>query len=760
MHRIVRLASASALLCLMAPGCAATAGAAASPAQVTPAASAGAAPSAAHDYYPLAIGTSWTYASTQRGEFTNAVLDTVRSDGVLWHRVASTDERGVTQNLLTRLDGERLLMRLPDGSELLTVDFGIPVGQAAVAQPGMTVTYVAHHDTLTVLGTRFADVRHYRNMGGGTVHDVYYARGLGQVGVSYVNNVVRSLLVRATIAGASRVFPGVPPSGVAVRALDDMQVQHLALLAQLWGFLKYHHPAITGGALDWDAALLRVLPSVLDARDRAAVLTALERWTAEPGAPPQCSPCAALDADLHLAPSVAWIRDTTLLGPALSRQLVEVHRNRSTAQAQRYVSLAPGVGNPQFAGEESYLGSGVPDAGYRLLALFRYWNVIRYWFPYRDLIDDDWDDVLREFIPQLMDADDSRSYRLAMLRLAGRIEDTHANVSATQELRPPAGSAQLPVVLRFVESRPVVTGYAHPELGPASGLAVGDVVLRIDGADIDSLVAAWAAYYPASNEPARRRNIARTMTRGEPGVARITVLRGTTQHEVTAERVAATSLNMAAGLTHDLPGEAFHMLDDDVAYLKLSGVVMNDVPRYFERAADAAVFVVDIRNYPAQFVPYAIGGRLVEDVTPFATFTTGDPTNPGAFRWGATASLQPLAPRYDGTVVVLVDEASISQSEFTAMALRAGRNTIVAGSTTAGADGNVSAVPLPGGLAAQITGIGVFYPDRSPTQRIGILPDVEVRPTVAGIRDGKDEVLEAGVSRALGRVWRLPSATQ
>ena len=42
-----------------------------------------------------------------------------------------------------------------------------------------------------------------------------------------------------------------------------------------------------------------------------------------------------------------------------------------------------------------------------------------------------------------------------------------------------------------------------------------------------------------------------------------------------------------------------------------------------------------------------------------------------------------------------------------------------------------------------ISGIGVFYPDKSPTQRVGIVPDIEVSPTVEGIRTGRDEVLEA-----------------
>ena len=72
------------------------------------------------------------------------------------------------------------------------------------------------------------------------------------------------------------------------------------------------------------------------------------------------------------------------------------------------------------------------------------------------------------------------------------------------------------------------------------------------------------------------------------------------------------------------------------------------------------------------------------------------------------------------------------------------------GSTTAGADGNVSRIPLPGGLHTMISGIGIFYPDKRPTQRIGIVPDVEVKPTLDGVRAGRDEVLEAALRQILG----------
>ena len=58
---------------------------------------------------------------------------------------------------------------------------------------------------------------------------------------------------------------------------------------------------------------------------------------------------------------------------------------------------------------------------------------------------------------------------------------------------------------------------------------------------------------------------------------------------------------------------------------------------------------------------------------------------------------------------------------------------------------------LPGGLNTMISGIGVFYPDKKPTQRVGIVPDVEARPTIAGIRAGRDEVLEEALRQILGR---------
>jgi C-terminal processing protease CtpA/Prc len=539
-------------------------------------------------------------------------------------------------------------------------------------------------------------------------------------------------------------------SGIVISTLSPTQIENLAMLGRVWGFIKYHHPAVTSGTRHWDYELFRVLPGVLAARNRQSADAAIIQWLNALGAPPVCDRCAApKDEEVHLRPDIGWTN--TAVQPDLAALLRAVHRGRSQGR-QFYVTLAPSVGNPQFDRELAYATLTFPDAGYQLLGLFRFWNIIEYWFPYRDQLDEKWGAVLAEFIPRIALARDKDAYQIEILALIAKVTDTHANLfSAPPEIRPPAGSCQIPVITRFIEGQAVVAGYSHASAGPATGLQVGDVIESLDGTAVQDLVKRWEPYYPASNQPTRLRDMARALTRGACPTARVAIRRPSGATEITAQRLPLANVNRQAELTHDVPGDTFRLLSDQVAYLKLSSVQGAQTPSYIERAKGTRGLIIDIRNYPAEFVVFALGSLLVDRPTPFARFTAGDLDNPGVFKWAAQASLSPMQPHYAGKVVVLVDETSLSQAEYTAMAFRAAPQAIVVGSTTAGADGNVSPIGLPGGLRTAISGIGVFYPDKRPTQRIGIVPDVEIRPTIAGIRAGRDEVLEEALRQVLGR---------
>jgi C-terminal processing protease CtpA/Prc len=95
--------------------------------------------------------------------------------------------------------------------------------------------------------------------------------------------------------------------------------------------------------------------------------------------------------------------------------------------------------------------------------------------------------------------------------------------------------------------------------------------------------------------------------------------------------------------------------------------------------------------------------------------------------------------------VILIDERAQSQAEHTGLFFEAANGTKFIGSPTAGANGDVTDLSVPGGIFVHFSGQGVWHADGRQLQRVGLHPDIEVRPTLAGIRAGKDEVLESAI---------------
>jgi len=296
--------------------------------------------------------------------------------------------------------------------------------------------------------------------------------------------------------------------------------------------------------------------------------------------------------------------------------------------------------------------------------------------------------------------------------------------------------------------------YLSSTEGPASGLWIGDVIEQLDGTAVDDLVTQLTPYYADSNQAARLRDIGNLMTQGTCGTSNVTVLRGgrgAQQLSLTPRRVPSYSLDFSLTGEHDLPGNTFRMITKDIAYIKLSSVQAAQSASYIQSASGSKGLIIDIRNYPSDFVVFSLGSLLVSDPVNFVQFTYGDVTNPGAFHWlSPPTGLTPAAPHYAGKVAILVDEITLSQAEYTAMAFRVAPRAVVIGSTTSEADGNVSQVPLPGGFYFYFSGIGVFYPDHTPTQRVGIVPNIVVTPTLEGIRAGRDQVLEEAIRQIEG----------
>jgi len=179
----------------------------------------------------------------------------------------------------------------------------------------------------------------------------------------------------------------------------------------------------------------------------------------------------------------------------------------------------PAYGVPRR--EEAYAASEYPSRELRLLAAFRIWGAFQHFFAYRDLMEEDWDQVLNEFLPRLEQAADATGYALALAEMVTHARDSHVSLSGSPAFDRYLGQAPPPVSTRMIEGQPVVTVAA-----PDTGLSPGDVVLRVDGEDAGVRIARLGRYIAASTPQSLDRRRMQFWLNGEPGSEALIEVRG------------------------------------------------------------------------------------------------------------------------------------------------------------------------------------------------------------------------------------------
>lgn len=534
-------------------------------------------------------------------------------------------------------------------------------------------------------------------------------------------------------------------SNVEIQNLSEEQIINLELLGKVWGFLKYYHPEIGKGNYNWDYELFKILPQYQKAINNTERDNTLISWIDKLGKVKLCKTCKEVATDAILKPDLNWIKSEKL-SHILSEKLLYIQKNRHQGN-HHYINMAT-TGNAEFKNENPYANMAYPDDGFRLLSLYRYWNMINYFFPYKHLIDKNWNTCLTEYIPKFIYAKNELEYELVATQIIGEVKDTHANLwGGTNNKMQEQRGWNFPLFnLKFIENKLIVNDFFDDETDKTIGLELGDVITYINGKSVDSLVEAMNHFYPASNQPTRLRDISYDLLRSTNSTIDVTAVRDGKPFDVTLNLYHIKSIKgyyRWYKVEKDKP--SFKNLDNNIGYITLENIAPADVKIIKKEFKDTKGIIVDVRNYPSAFMPFRLGRFFTSKDSPFVKFSIGNMDYPGEFNYGKELSIHPDDDFYKGKVVVLVNEITQSQGEYTAMAFRAGDNVTIIGSTTAGADGNTSTIYLPGGLMTMISGIGIYYPNGRETQRIGIIPDVEIKPTIKGIKEGRDELLEKAI---------------
>ncbi len=535
-------------------------------------------------------------------------------------------------------------------------------------------------------------------------------------------------------------------SKISISKLSPQQIENLDVLGKVWGMMKYYHPAVAKGKYNWDYELFRIMPKVLDADSKDKRDRVLVKWINSFGRLPQSNKQPKEDSLLvKVYSDFKWINDKTLLNKKLSGLLQKL-KCAQTDSVNYYVSLFPNVENPNFQHENPYTDMHYPDAGYRILSLYRYWNMIQYYYPYKYLIGEDWNKVLAEFIPVFVNAKNELEYQLAMLKLITRINDSHADIYQNKTIDSYRGIYFALAIVSFIEEKAVIrkTFDEISEKGK-SCLQEGDLLIKINGKTIEEKIKELTPIIPASNESTHLRDIGIYLLHSTDTILNIEFERNGIRFIKNVKCYILDSTLRNKLILQKQP-QAWKMLRDNIGYFYIGSLYRDSIALIMKKFEDTKGIVIDLRCYPTDHILYELGDYLMPQSTDFVKFTNVNISRPGDFSYKCTYKIgKENFNYYKGKIAILVNEYTQSAAEFNAMGFRVAPRAAVIGSTTAGADGNVSFIMLPGDIKTAISGIGVYYPDGRETQRVGIIPDIEVKPTIKGFQEGKDEVLEKAI---------------
>jgi C-terminal processing protease CtpA/Prc len=546
------------------------------------------------------------------------------------------------------------------------------------------------------------------------------------------------LLLMIITSNINRTF------AAAKEPLTADQITSLAVLGKAWGFFKYYHPGVAKGQYNWDSVLIAKVPVFLSAKNQQALDDCMQNWLNELGPVNTCDTCDnSLSARLSWNLDTAWISNSGFTNDVISKlQFILANRNQGK---NHYVTYGDAF-QFRIGHEASYYSAPFqyPSPEYRLLTLFRYWNIVNYFSPYKYITTQKWDSVLNQFIPAFYEAKDTLQYHISIIKLIGALGDGHSTITTWSTQLPTFFGAYkyLPFVCSIVEGKAVVTVIINDSLCKSQGIALNDVIISVDGEPIEERINKYLPYvYNASNSEAALQSFCSTfLFAGKTGSCEITrlTLKSNTER-LTIKRYTLPTPEASPVIP------SWKMLPDNIGYIHMGQLQPKEANAVMDSLIATKGIIIDLRNYPNN-TWNIIATRLSSHKFLMGRVTYPDLSYPGLYkyadRFGGEENTQP----YTGKVILLVNVISKSHSEYSAMGLQAATKTITIGSTTAGADGIITDLfTLPGGLKTRFSGWGIYYPDGTVAQKKGIKIDIICKPTIKGCLLGKDELLEMAV---------------
>jgi len=524
------------------------------------------------------------------------------------------------------------------------------------------------------------------------------------------------------------------------QAQTSNRISQLATLGKVWGFLKYYHPAVAKGKADWDSTLLRMIPLVEEVQTGKSFDSLLDAWyrflpTPHLSATPVNWKADSLvrtftEKDIQQFAVSAWLKKELV-------RLYQYHIPDTNRYATRYYG---GYYYDHIIHDEAGFDKpACPATAVRLLALFRYWNTINYFYPHKDHLPA-WDTVLTGYVPRFLQAGNAAQYQYVVRQLIHELRDSHSFYQ-------PRGQYYTPFRIDYIDKKYLITD-CNDSIAKKFDYQPGDEIIAVNGKDCREREKELLAITTGTNALSLYRNIAYELLRDEDSVVQVSFKRN---GHIFTRNVGMLGFNAYLQIAKASAKPLWQELDKGIWYVRFCRISNADTLRQlFSDIRQAKAVIWDMRDYPNFKVTTELYKFFFPTKTLFAELRNAWDYYPGAF----VKSPMHFIPEsreeliYNGPLIVLIDEHTQSLAESVASSLKLRTNAITMGRQTAGTTGNITWLTLPGAIEVSYTGVGVTGARQTFREVTGVQLDIPITLHQAGIMQRRDYILEQAMQYA------------
>jgi C-terminal processing protease CtpA/Prc len=378
------------------------------------------------------------------------------------------------------------------------------------------------------------------------------------------------------------------------------------------------------------------------------------------------------------------------------------------------------------------------DMDVNLASVIIAWNVFQHFYPYFDVIETNWKEVLGETIEKTYLNKTQSDFFVTISEMVAELDDGHGVVSGEKMYH-------LPVRTEEIENKIVITASQD------SLLHKGDIILSIDNIKTANILEKTMQRISGSRQLKKHRalNIFGSSFREEK--TRIEIERDAQIYTFEVQNVLGIK-GLFFNDINDLPAfpDTIKELEPGILYINCSKCDIKQFKENLRKIESAKSIIYDNRwggNLDFfQVISHWTANKIFSPKLYIPMIIYPDQKN---FRYDERDwSIEPETPLFRSKNIILTAPNVVSMGETEMGFINHHKLGTTVGKTTAGCNGNANFIFLPCGYEVMWTGMKVLKQDGSQHHLIGFIPDYPVERTLQGFKEGRDEALEKAMEIA------------